>query len=75
MNRDDTIYRTYKGKHVDLAMKEMAKDAVKYPDYRVTSQIWDPGKSGCLRFLLLGPFAFFVRPKGYLSVTYTRDQS
>lgn len=61
------MIKVYKNKHQHEAMKEAYRDADKQ-GYTIASTSWQDGKSGCLRFLLLGPLAFFWRPAGVLTV-------
>jgi hypothetical protein len=60
------MIRTYKSRRLSdaivMASRELGEDE------RIESYNWQEGKSGCLRFFLIGPFAFFVRPKGELTV-------
>lgn len=54
--------------------KEFQRDANKWikRGYTITSQTLDRPSSGCGRFLLAGPFAFFWKPKPRWIITYTK---
>lgn len=54
--------------------KEFQRDANKWikRGYAITSQTFDRPSSGCGRFILAGPFAFFWKPKPRWIVTYTK---
>lgn len=71
---ENTIVRAYSAKNINAANKMFAADAVVLAKqgFEPTSQNWSVGQSGCLRFLFIGMFAFFVRPEGTLTVTYSR---
>lgn len=63
----------YKARTQEDAAKEFQKDAVKRAGrgYEVVSQSWADGRSGCLRFLMLGGIgAMVIKPEGTLTVTY-----
>lgn len=62
------LIRTYKAKRQSDAIKKAQKEAAR-DGLTITNMSWQEGKAGCLRFLLIGPFAFFVRPDGELTVT------
>ena len=70
-----TAVRTYTARRQHDAAKAFAKDAAKMGEqgWSPVSQSWAPGKSGCLRTVMLGfVFAWAIPPKGSLLVTYTR---
>lgn len=54
--------------------REFQRDANKWirRGYTITSQTFDRPSSGCGRFILAGPFAFFWKPKPRWIVTYTK---
>lgn len=68
--------RTYTGRTQQDAANDFAKDAARWAarGYSPVSQSWADGRSGCLRFLLLGGIgAMVIKPKGTLTVTYRLD--
>jgi hypothetical protein len=74
---DPVIVRVYKSKSQSSAAKEYGNDAAKLArqGYVPVSQSWEPGKSGCLRFLFtLGLSAWIFKPAGSLTVTYRIEQ-
>lgn len=63
----------YKAKRQSDAAKAYAADAVTMAalGYEPVSQSWADGRSGCLRWILLGGFgALVIKPAGTLTVTY-----
>jgi len=72
----ETRVETYKGKRQNDAAKDFSKEASKMAKdgWRPVAQSWAPGKSGCMRTVLMGfIFAWAIPPKGMLTVTYTRE--
>lgn len=68
--------RTYKARTQEDAAKSYTKDASKMArkGYSPVSQSWADGRSGVLRFLMLGGIGALVfKPKGTLTVTYKLD--
>jgi hypothetical protein len=64
---------TYSGRTQEDAASHFAEDAAVLAEdgYAPTSQSWADGRSGCLRFILLGGFgALIFKPDGTLTVTY-----
>lgn len=61
------MIRTYRAKRQADAM-QAAYDEANRDGLLIESSSWQEGRSGCLRFLLIGIFAFFWRPKGELTV-------
>lgn len=61
------MVRTYRNKHQSNALKQAYREAAR-DGLVVESAMWQEGKSGCLRFILFGPLAFFWRPSGELTV-------
>lgn len=71
----DIMVKVYKGRDQSHAASEYAKDAgqLAVHGWSPTGQSWADGRSGCLRVLMLGFIGALVwKPKGTLTVTYTR---
>lgn len=68
---------TYSGRSQEDAAAKFAQDAAMMAEdgYAPVSQSWADGRSGCLRFILLGGFgALILKPDGTLTVTYELHQ-
>ena len=70
-----TTVKIYKGKSQEKAARQFSRDAEKMArdGWEVVAQSWEPGKTGCLRFLLtLTASAWIFKPAGSLTVTYKK---
>jgi hypothetical protein len=74
VSTETTLVRVYRASNINAANRLFAADATELGKhgYEPTNQSWSVGQPGCLRFLLIGLFAFIVRPTGTLTVTYVR---
>jgi hypothetical protein len=71
----ESTVRTYTGRDQQAATEEYTKDAAKMAEqgWMPVGQSWADGRSGCLRVIMLGFIGALVwKPKGSLTVTYTR---
>lgn len=69
-----TLIKSYPAKNMRQANAIYADDArtLGAQGYAPVATTWGEGSPGVGRFLALGLFAFAVRPKGALTVTYRR---